>query len=88
MKIIDITSKKVSCTYTGFGNMHFKGLKKVETVIFDAGYKVDKNELFRHIGNNELDKWSNVEKMKASSSIKKQIEYLSQFIDTYTEHLF
>lgn len=88
MKIIDITSKKVSCTYTGFGNMQFKGSKKVESVIFDAGYKVNKDVLFSHIGNNELDKWSNVEKMRSSSSIKKQIEYLSQFIDTYTEHLF
>jgi hypothetical protein len=88
MKIIDITSAKVLTNYTGFGNLQFKGFKKVDSVIFDAGYRVNKDVLFSHIGNNELDKWRNVEKMRASSSIKKQIEYLSQFIDTYTEHLF
>jgi hypothetical protein len=88
MKIIDITSAKVPSTYIGFGNMEWKYNRKIDYVIFDGGYRVNKDVLFSHIGNHELDKWNTVEKIRKSTSVKKQIEYLSQFINSFTEYLF
>lgn len=82
MKAIkNIKLEKVINNYTtGYNNL-LKCSEWQRIVYFNDESKFNLNELFRYIGNHELDIWSKVDKMKKSTSEKNIIKYLTPFLN-------
>lgn len=80
-KIVKVSLEKVQKTYTIGFNCVSNVNEYTRIVYLDNGGKISAIALLSEIGNNGFDSWSNVEKIKKSTSNKNIQNYLSQFID-------
>jgi hypothetical protein len=82
MKTIEkVTLEKVIKTYTIGFNCVSNCSEFNRFVYFTNGCKFSVMSLLSEIGNNGLDSWYNIERIKKSTSNKNIQKYLSQFID-------
>lgn len=79
--ITKVSLEKVERTYT-MGFNYFVKVNELERIVyFNDGSKFKICPLLSEIGNNGLDSWNNVEKIKRSTSNKIIANYLSKFIN-------
>jgi hypothetical protein len=76
-----ISLDKIQRTYTMGFNYTSTVSEFSRIVYFTNGAKISVMALLSEIGNNGLDSWNNVEKIKRSSSNKNIQKYLSQFLN-------
>ena len=79
-----VSLEKVQRTYTMGFNYTSNVNEYSRIVYFTNGCKISAMALLSEIGNNNLDSWNNVEKIKRSTSNKNIQKYLSQFVDQLT----
>ena len=79
--ITKVSLEKVERTYTMGFNYVAKVTELERIVYFDNGCKFKVSPLLSEIGNNGLDSWNNIEKIKRSTSNKNICNYLSNFIN-------
>lgn len=85
MKAIEkVSLDRVQRTYTMGFNYSSTVNEYARMVYFNNGCKISAMALLSEIGNNGLDSWNNVEKIKRSTSNKNIQKYLSQYIDQLT----
>ncbi len=76
-----VSLERVERTYT-MGFNYFVKVNELERIVyFNDGSKFKVSPLLSEIGNNGLDSWNNVEKIKRSTSNKNIANYLSKFIN-------
>jgi hypothetical protein len=54
-------------------------------VIFNNGFKTTFSEVTSFLGNNKIDTWSNIQKIRNSKSIKNKEKYLINFSEKLNE---
>lgn len=88
MKTISkVTLEKVKKNYTMGFNCISTVSEFTRVVYFNDGSKISASALLSEIGNKGFDSWSNVEKIKRSTSNNNIQKYLSKFINNLETHL-
>ena len=80
--ILKVTLEKVKRNYTIGFNCYSTVSEFSRIVYFTDGGKMSAMSLLSEIGNNGLDSWNNVEKIKRSTSNNNIQKYLSQFVNS------
>jgi hypothetical protein len=84
MTTFTLTTEEKTINYTSkFGVS--KVSENVLYVIFNNGFKITFSEVTSFLGNNKIDNWSNIQKIRNSKSIKNKEKYLINFSEKLNE---
>lgn len=84
MKTFTLTTEEKNTNYTSkFGVSKIS--ENTLYVVFNNGFKITFSEATSFLGNNKVDSWSNIQKIRNSKSIKNKEKYISVFSEKLNE---